>query len=201
MGGQQAASVLLQVRLDNLRARGEDMTPAEQEDFMRPTLEKYEVEGSAYYSTARLWDDGILDPADTRATLGLAISASLNAPIGDALRRVQDVRGTWLSVSACRHHTPSRPAAPPARLDDADLRQPRTLVPPSQLLVGQKVSDGHSDAIVHLHEVHRERQRGQLAQLRVDAGTRRGMVQHTHQLEDQEVKREGQRHAHQVRRA
>jgi acetyl-CoA carboxylase carboxyltransferase component len=49
---------------------------------MRPTLEKYEVEGSAYYSTARLWDDGILDPADTRATLGLAISASLNAPIG-----------------------------------------------------------------------------------------------------------------------
>jgi 3-methylcrotonyl-CoA carboxylase beta subunit/propionyl-CoA carboxylase len=82
MGGQQAASVLLQVRLDNLRARGEDMTPAEQEEFMRPTLEKYEVEGSAYYSTARLWDDGILDPADTRATLGLAISASLNAPIG-----------------------------------------------------------------------------------------------------------------------
>jgi acetyl-CoA carboxylase carboxyltransferase component len=82
MGGQQAASVLLQVRLDNLRARGEDMTRAEQEEFMRPTLEKYEVEGSAYYSTARLWDDGILDPADTRATLGLAISSSLNAPIG-----------------------------------------------------------------------------------------------------------------------
>jgi acetyl-CoA carboxylase carboxyltransferase component len=82
MGGQQAASVLLQVRLDNLRARGEDMTPAQQDEFMRPTLEKYEVEGSAYYSTARLWDDGILDPADTRAMLGLAISASLNAPIG-----------------------------------------------------------------------------------------------------------------------
>src|SRR5437868_3258316 len=82
MGGQQAASVLLQVRLDNLRARGAEMTPAEQDEFMRPTLEKYEVEGSAYYSTARLWDDGILDPADTRATLGLAISASLNAPIG-----------------------------------------------------------------------------------------------------------------------
>jgi acetyl-CoA carboxylase carboxyltransferase component len=82
MGGQQAASVLLQVRLDNLRARGEDMTPAQQDEFMRPTLEKYEVEGSAYYSTARLWDDGILDPADTHATLGLAISASLNAPIG-----------------------------------------------------------------------------------------------------------------------
>ena len=82
MGGQQAASVLLQVRLDNLRARGADMTPVEQDEFMRPTLEKYEVEGSAYYSTARLWDEGILDPADTRATLGLAISASLNAPMG-----------------------------------------------------------------------------------------------------------------------
>src|SRR5437763_2442034 len=82
MGGQQAASVLLQVRLDNLRARGEDMTPAQQDEFMPPTLEKYEVAGSAYYSTARLWDDGILDPADTRATLRPAISARLHAPIG-----------------------------------------------------------------------------------------------------------------------
>ncbi len=81
MGGQQAASVLLQVRLDNLRARGQDMTPEEQEAFMRPTLEKYEAEGSPYFSTARLWDDGILDPAETRFTLALALSASLNAPI------------------------------------------------------------------------------------------------------------------------
>jgi len=83
MGGPQAAAVLLQVRLDNLRARGGDMTPEEQEAFKRPTLEKYEAEGSPYYSTARLWDDGILDPADTRATLGLALAASLNAPIGE----------------------------------------------------------------------------------------------------------------------
>ena len=59
------------------------MTPEEQEAFKRPTLEKYEAEGSPYYSTARLWDDGILDPADTRATLGLALSASLNVPIGE----------------------------------------------------------------------------------------------------------------------
>jgi 3-methylcrotonyl-CoA carboxylase beta subunit/propionyl-CoA carboxylase len=81
MGGMQAASVLLQVRLDNLRERGRDMTPEEQEAFMRPTLEKYEAEGSPYYSTARLWDDGILDPAETRFTLALALSASLNAPI------------------------------------------------------------------------------------------------------------------------
>ncbi len=81
MGGTQAASVLLTVRLDNLRARGQDMPADEQEAFMRPTIEKYEHEGSAYYSTARLWDDGIIDPLDTRAMLGLGISASLNAPI------------------------------------------------------------------------------------------------------------------------
>ena len=81
MGGQQAASVLLTVRLDALRARGRDMSPAEQDEFTRPTVEKYEAEGSAYYSTARLWDDGIIDPLDTRAVLALGISASLNAPI------------------------------------------------------------------------------------------------------------------------
>jgi acetyl-CoA carboxylase carboxyltransferase component len=81
MGGQQAASVLLTVRLDNLRQRGNDLTADEQEAFMRPTIEKYEAEGSAYYSSARLWDDGIIDPLDTRAVLALGISASLNAPV------------------------------------------------------------------------------------------------------------------------
>jgi acetyl-CoA carboxylase carboxyltransferase component len=81
MGGQQAASVLLTVRLDNVRSRGGDMTRDEQEAFMRPTVEKYEVEGSAYYSSARLWDDGIIDPLDTRAVLALGISAALNAPV------------------------------------------------------------------------------------------------------------------------
>jgi len=81
MGGQQAASVLLTVRLDNLRARGEDMTEEEQEAFMRPIIETYAEEGDAYYSTARLWDDGIIDPLDTREVLALSISASLNAPV------------------------------------------------------------------------------------------------------------------------
>ncbi len=81
MGGQQAASVLLTVRLDNLRARGQDMTPEEQEAFMAPTLATYEHEGSPYFSTARLWDDGIIDPVDTRMVLGLGIAAALNAPI------------------------------------------------------------------------------------------------------------------------
>ncbi|MDO8615652.1 MAG: carboxyl transferase domain-containing protein [Dehalococcoidia bacterium] len=81
MGGQQAASVLLTVRLENMRAEGHDLTPEEQEEFMRPVLEKYEREGNAYYSTAHLWDDGIIDPLDTRTTLALGLSAAANAPI------------------------------------------------------------------------------------------------------------------------
>jgi len=83
MGGQQAASVLLTVRLDNLRAEGKDLTREEQQEFMQPTLEKYEREGNAYYATGRLWDDGILDPLDTRTALGLGLSAAMNAPIPD----------------------------------------------------------------------------------------------------------------------
>jgi acetyl-CoA carboxylase carboxyltransferase component len=83
MGGQQASSVLLSVRLENLRAEGHGMSEDEQKEFAAPILEKYEQEGSPYYSTARLWDDGIIDPLDTRTNLALGISASLNAPIPD----------------------------------------------------------------------------------------------------------------------
>jgi len=83
MGGQQAASVLLTLRLENLRAEGHDLTKDEQADFMAPILEKYEEEGNAYYSTARLWDDGIIDPLDTRTYLALGLSAAANAPIPD----------------------------------------------------------------------------------------------------------------------
>ena len=81
MGGEQAANVLLTVRLEALRARGQEMTQEEQEAFKAPTLAKYEAEGNPYYSTARLWDDGIIDPLDTRTVLALGIAASLNAPI------------------------------------------------------------------------------------------------------------------------
>jgi 3-methylcrotonyl-CoA carboxylase beta subunit len=77
MGGEQAASVLLQVRLD----RGEEMTLQEQEAFKAPTIERYEHEGSPYFSTARLWDDGILDPLETRRALGIGLAAAANAPI------------------------------------------------------------------------------------------------------------------------
>jgi acetyl-CoA carboxylase carboxyltransferase component len=81
MGGEQAANVLLTVKLDQLAARGESMSEEEQAEFKRPTLEKYEREGNPYFSTARLWDDGILDPATTRDALGLALSTTYNAPV------------------------------------------------------------------------------------------------------------------------
>jgi len=82
MGGPQAASVLSTVKQDQLARAGKPpMSDAEVADFERPTREKYEVEGNPYYSTARLWDDGVLDPAETRTALALAISASYNAPI------------------------------------------------------------------------------------------------------------------------
>jgi acetyl-CoA carboxylase carboxyltransferase component len=83
MGGQQAANVLLTVRLDNLQSSGKDLNHQEREAFTRPILDKYEDEGNPYYSTARLWDDGIIDPVDTRTVLGLGIAAALNAPISD----------------------------------------------------------------------------------------------------------------------
>jgi len=82
MGGEQAAGVLLQVKMEQMAKRDlRPMTPEEQAEFQRPILEKYEREGSPYYATARLWDDGIIDPVDTRTALGLAISMSLNQPI------------------------------------------------------------------------------------------------------------------------
>ena len=80
MGGDQAASVLLRVRLDGMRAAGRDMTPEEQENFVRAITERYECEGNAYYSTARLWDDGVIDPADTRQVLSTGIAAAMNRP-------------------------------------------------------------------------------------------------------------------------
>jgi len=82
MGGEQAANVLLTVKLDQLAAKNQTMTIEEQEIFKKPTLEKFESESSAYYSTARLWDDGIIDPADTRRILAFGISASLNKDWG-----------------------------------------------------------------------------------------------------------------------
>ena len=81
MGGEQAADVLATVKEDQLGRRGQSWTADDREAFRQPILDKYETEGSPYYATARLWDDGIVDPADTRKVLALSISASLNAPI------------------------------------------------------------------------------------------------------------------------
>ena len=84
MGGEQAANVLLQVKMEQMAKRGlPEMNPDEQAKFKQPILDKYETEGSPYYATARLWDDGIIDPLDTRTALGLAISAALNQSIPD----------------------------------------------------------------------------------------------------------------------
>ena len=83
MGGEQAANVLLTVRRDALARQGRDLDEAAQAQFKAPTLAKYEAEGQPYYSTARLWDDGIIDPLDTRTVLGLGIAAALNTPIGE----------------------------------------------------------------------------------------------------------------------
>ncbi|MCC7164173.1 MAG: methylcrotonoyl-CoA carboxylase [Anaerolineae bacterium] len=81
MGGEQAASVLLTIKQEQLEREAKPpLTTDEQQAFVRPTLEKYEREGSPYYSTARLWDDGVIDPADTRKVLALALSVVLNAP-------------------------------------------------------------------------------------------------------------------------
>jgi acetyl-CoA carboxylase carboxyltransferase component len=81
MGGEQAASVLTQVKQEQRARQGQPLTEAEAEALRAPILAKYEEEGSPYYSTARLWDDGIIAPADTRAVLALGISAATNAPI------------------------------------------------------------------------------------------------------------------------
>jgi 3-methylcrotonyl-CoA carboxylase beta subunit len=83
MGGEQAASVLATVRRDNMDARGENWTAEEEEKFKAPIRAQYEVQGDPYYATARLWDDGIIDPAMTRDVLGLGLSAACNAPIGE----------------------------------------------------------------------------------------------------------------------
>jgi 3-methylcrotonyl-CoA carboxylase beta subunit len=82
MGGEQAASVLATVRRDALEAAGKSWSAQEEQEFRQPTREQFEQQGNPYYATARLWDDGIVDPAQTRRLLGLGLAAALNAPIG-----------------------------------------------------------------------------------------------------------------------
>jgi 3-methylcrotonyl-CoA carboxylase beta subunit len=83
LGGPQAASVLATVKRDGIEGKGGQWSAEEEAAFKQPILDQYERQGHPYYASARLWDDGVIDPADTRRVLGLAISASLNAPVED----------------------------------------------------------------------------------------------------------------------
>ena len=88
MGGQQAAEVLATIRLQQLERQGRTLEQEERDELQRPILQKYEEEGDPYYSTARLWDDGIIDPLDTRDVVALGIAASTNAPFPEQKRGV-----------------------------------------------------------------------------------------------------------------
>jgi 3-methylcrotonyl-CoA carboxylase beta subunit len=81
MGGEQSANVLAQITRESKAKKGLTWTKEEEEQFMEPIREKYEKEGHPYFSSARLWDDGVINPKDTRSVLGLGLSASMNAPI------------------------------------------------------------------------------------------------------------------------
>ena len=83
MGGEQAAGVLATVRRDGLARKGIEWSTEDEQAFRKPIVEQYEKEGHPYHASARLWDDGIIDPAQTRDVVGLALSAALNAPIED----------------------------------------------------------------------------------------------------------------------
>ncbi|UCC44235.1 MAG: methylcrotonoyl-CoA carboxylase, partial [Candidatus Zixiibacteriota bacterium] len=83
MGGDQAANVLAQVKIEQLKREGKELTEEEVEAIRQPIIDKYEAESSPFYSGARLWDDGVVGMTETREMLGLAISMSLNAPIPD----------------------------------------------------------------------------------------------------------------------
>jgi 3-methylcrotonyl-CoA carboxylase beta subunit len=84
MGGEQAASVLATVKQDQLARAGESMSKDEEAAFKQPILDRYESQGHPFYASARLWDDGVIDPVDTRRVLALALSASLNAPVPES---------------------------------------------------------------------------------------------------------------------
>jgi 3-methylcrotonyl-CoA carboxylase beta subunit len=81
MGGEQAAGVLATVRREGIEAKGAQWSAEEEEAFKAPIRSQYETQGHPYYATARLWDDGVIDPAQSRRVLGLSLSAALNAPI------------------------------------------------------------------------------------------------------------------------
>jgi 3-methylcrotonyl-CoA carboxylase beta subunit len=83
MGGEQAASVLTSIAIRNMKKKGQEVTPEKEAEMKRPIIDMYEREGHPYFSSARLWDDGVIDPEDTRRVLAMSLSAALNAPLPD----------------------------------------------------------------------------------------------------------------------
>jgi len=83
MGGEQAAAVLAQVKRDRMVAAGEDWSASAEAEFKQPLRDQYEHQGNPYYASARLWDDGIIDPVDSRRVLGLGLATALNTTIED----------------------------------------------------------------------------------------------------------------------
>jgi 3-methylcrotonyl-CoA carboxylase beta subunit len=81
MGGEQAASVLATVKRDGIEAKGGSWSADEENNFKAPIRQQYEEQGNPYYATARIWDDGVIDPADTRRVLALGLSAAMNVPV------------------------------------------------------------------------------------------------------------------------
>ena len=121
MGGEQAATVLATVRRDGLEARGQEWSAEDEEAFKDPIREQYETQGHPYYASARLWDDGVLDPVDTRAALALGLAASFHAP-SERTGAFHVRRGPWKigACSACELvRLVTGPGACPHRTSDA----------------------------------------------------------------------------------
>jgi 3-methylcrotonyl-CoA carboxylase beta subunit len=111
MGGEQAAAVLATVRRDSIEARGGTWTAEDEEAFRTPIREQYETQGSPYYSTARLWDDAIIDPVDTRRVLGMGLEAAAHAPIPEPRYGVFRMRAGRDQVRHCARRQPRRDRA------------------------------------------------------------------------------------------
>ena len=134
MGGEQAAGVLTTVKRDQLAREGKAFPPEEEAAIRQPILDKYEHEGSPYYSTARLWDDGIIDPADTRKMLALALSAASTRPFrprNSACSGCEPCPGARRNTAGC---TSSRRS--PGTASPSPPRLPRQLRRPWQRLSG-----------------------------------------------------------------
>ena len=101
MGSEQAASVLATVRRDQIEGRGGEWSAEDEAEFRRPICEQFEEQSHPYYATARLWDDGVIEPGETRRVVGLALDAVAQAPLEPGrLRRVPDVRGGRCSTAS-----------------------------------------------------------------------------------------------------